>query len=126
MELKVALQNRGIEVVESMAEAPVTLQILREGTSRSLGAISFNTNTRRYTLIYMVAFQLKDSAGEVLVGQLRVRTNRNLVIDANQVLGSTNEELVLEQEMRRELIQKIFYRLSAVDVLQALQVTEDR
>jgi len=122
--LEIALQNRDIELLDSPEEAPVTLQILSERVSRSVGAISFNTNTRQYNLTYRVVFQLKDSQGEIIVNRRTTTARRRLIVDANQVLGSTNEEATMEQEMRREVIQKLLYQLGSENVLEALHTAE--
>jgi len=122
--LEIALQNRDIQLLDSPEQAPVTLQILSEGVSRSVGAISFNTNTRQYNLTYRANFQLKDDQGEIIVNRRTTTARRSLIVDANQVLGSTNEEATMEQEMLREVIQKLLYQLGSEDVLEALHNAE--
>lgn len=119
--LVTALQNRGIEVVASPQQAPITLEILDEGSSSQIGALSATTETRQYTLFYTVTYQLKGSAGEIITEPQSVTTQRTFTVDLEEVLGSTSAEDTLQEEIRRDAVQRVINQLVSPGVIAAVE-----
>ncbi len=84
-----ALRNRGIEVVSSPQQAPITLEIIDESSRSQVGALSATTETRQYTLFYTVTYQLRNSEGDAITQAQSVTTQRTFTVDLEEVLGST-------------------------------------
>lgn len=112
-QLKNTLRDLGVTIKDNAARSVYTLQIISAVNSEIVGSISSSTNTRIYTLYFTVNYQLLDQQGKIILPAQTVSSYRTLTVNANQVLGSSIEELTLQREMRSDVIEKMLYRLSA-------------
>jgi outer membrane lipopolysaccharide assembly protein LptE/RlpB len=121
-QLRQTLVGMRIQLVDNAQAAPITLNILSEGTHRQLSGLSTTSQINTYILIYTVNYQISDQAGRVLGNTRSVSARRNQTVDANQVLGTNSEYILLEEEMRRETIYLIISQLGSKSVRKHLGI----
>lgn len=114
--LRQSLLSSGVALVATPAQAPVTLHIFKPIEANTSTTVGASNQTRVYIITYTVAFELKDAAGKILLGEQKVTTSRTLRLSANQLLETNNQLPLLQQDMRREIIYQMFYRLKAPQV----------
>ena len=117
-------RNNNVHIVDSPQQAPVTLAILNEQITQTIDSVSASTTTRQYTLRYRLNYQLQQRNGQVIVGPCTTMVDRIVTINTNQVLGSSNEKMLIEQEMRQDAARSVLNTLSSEHVLQQLQYTQ--
>jgi LPS-assembly lipoprotein len=114
--LRQSLLSSGVTLVATPAQAPVTLHIFKPIETNTNTTVGASNQTRVYIITYSVSFELKDATGKVLLGGQTVTTSRTLRLSANQLLETNNHLPLLQQDMRREIIYQMFYRLRAPQV----------
>ncbi|NOY63507.1 MAG: hypothetical protein GXP10_10245 [Gammaproteobacteria bacterium] len=114
VELRRALRQSGVTVVESrdVAEQILTLDAERKG--RRAASLNTRGNIQDYELRYEVDFSLSSRAGEVVLPRQTVTLVRSYSYDQDQVLAKDREEQSLYRTMRSELVRNIMRRLQAV------------
>jgi LPS-assembly lipoprotein len=110
------LKLSGVQMVSSPAEASTILVILRDDTSQDLLSVSGTQQTRQYTLKVTVVFEITDRKGRSLIGPQTLSESRAITIQANRVLGSSNEANLFYQQMRRTLAFAIINRIASREV----------
>jgi len=65
-------------------------------------------------------FDLTDKKGKLILPPQTVASARNLTLNANQILGSNNQLTLLKQELEQDVVNKIYNRLTAEQVIQAV------
>lgn len=120
-QLRHVLQSIKITLASSPQAAPVTLQILTDNFNQQVTSIGTSGQTSTYLLTYTVSYQLLDYSGKVIAGPETVTNSHSYSITTNQVLGSINNQVILEGQMRREIIFQILDRLRSPHTVQALQ-----
>lgn len=117
--LRETLVNHGVRVTDS---ARYHLQLHEADRRRSLGSASRGGPVER-ELRSELTYQISNNAGQVLLGPETLSAQRAYGADRNNVTGNTEEEQLLRNEMRQELIRQLVLRLSHVSPT-ALQARE--
>ena len=124
-DLTVALESDKVICVDDPNQALFTLNILQDKqTSHQIGT-GASQETRKYELSYSVTFTLLNQAGVVIYGPTTVISTNIHYVYSGQVLGNNQEEATLYQSLRRNVIQKILFKLSSDDVKAALIKTNE-
>ncbi|MBP9726740.1 MAG: hypothetical protein KBD83_04670 [Gammaproteobacteria bacterium] len=119
-DLTVALENDKVTCVDDPKQALITLNILQDKqSSRQIGS-GASQETRKYELTYSVVFTLSDSTGKRIYGPAAVSSTLIHYVYSGQVLGNNQEEGALYQSLRRNVIQKILFKLASDDSKAAL------
>jgi LPS-assembly lipoprotein len=113
-QLAQTLRAYGATLITPPAHAPVTLEILRDKFSKQATSISATAQLTQYILMESMSFQIRNAQGQVIEGPLIITTTRNYTATFNQMLGATNDEELLKQEMQRDTIYQLFNRLSTL------------
>lgn len=100
--------------VKVSSSAPYHLQFLDEIESRREMNKSKRSGPIEFELNQRVSFQITNQTGRALVGPETVSAHRTYVHDQNNVVGSSEEEAMLQREMRQELIRQLMFRLSRI------------
>lgn len=119
-ELRAAFRAHDINVVPCAAYADITFEVLNETFNRQTVSVSASTQLIQYVLTYNVTFQLRNRAGDIILGPQVVKTSRSYAININQMLAGNDAQQQLEEEMRRDVIYQIFYRLSSRNSIRAI------
>lgn len=122
-QLAQALCSSGIHLAPNSKAAPVTLQILTDNFGQSMSNIGTGGQLTTYNLVYNVCFQLVDANGRIILPPQTVTTTRVYSVASNLILANTSALTCLEEDMRRDLIFQILYRLRAPCTVRALNST---
>ncbi len=114
--LRQSLASSGVQLVSSPAEADAVLIILKENPSQQLLSVGSTQQTRQYNLILSVTFQINDARGKILIPPQTVSESRSLTLQSNQILGTSNEQDDLYQQMRQAVVYDIMNRLSSKEI----------
>lgn len=114
--LKQYLKMSGVKLVSSPHDATTVLTILRDEPTQELLSVSGTQQTRQYTLIVTVTFEISDPKGLTLVSPQTLSESRTITIQSNQVLGSSNEANLFYQQMRRTLAYNILNRIASREI----------
>jgi len=115
-----ALKLSQVTVVPTPAEASTILNILSETESQQLLSVGGTQQTRQYSLVLSVVFQVTDNTGKMLVPPQTATQSTVITITANQVLAGSNEADNLYNQMRRSIVFDILYRLSSKSTTKSL------
>ncbi|RZA09451.1 MAG: hypothetical protein EOO68_00765 [Moraxellaceae bacterium] len=111
-DLRQLLKTNRITLVDNAADANYSLDILEETKDRRTAGVGGDEVTSAYEITLKANYEirLKDN-NQVTKGSAISVRNFNYNTAANN--SATQEELLLDQEMRRDLAQQILRRLSA-------------
>jgi len=117
----------GSALVQTLSEALLAAEVMlspsatNDGLQLQLGAESLlsrpgSVNSRARAAQYDVEMSVEvmlERGGSVIFGPLRVATQRSYYEDLSTIAGSSEEVVLLQQEMRQELAQQVLRRLRA-------------
>lgn len=112
-ELKRSLERRDTAVVTDREEAPFSLRVLGENTTRRAVATTSDITVSEYELRMAVEFELLDTSGQRLIEPMELVAERIYVFDRQSLAGSSEEEDLLKEEMRRDLVRQMIQRINA-------------
>ena len=108
--VKESLINNKVQVSSS---APFTLYVGPEETTQRTASFTAGTRSAEYTLTTAVSYELRSGKLPTLL-QDRIEVQRTYAHNQNNVTGSGQEESLLREEMRRDLVMQLMMRLQAV------------
>lgn len=109
-DVKQSLINNKVAISSS---APFTLYLGLEEDSRRTASFTAGTRSAEYTLTTALNYELRSGNLPALI-QDSVAVQRSYAYNQNNVTGSGQEEALLRQEMRRELVMQLMMRLQAI------------
>ncbi|HVE43686.1 MAG TPA: LPS assembly lipoprotein LptE [Gammaproteobacteria bacterium] len=124
--LKEALQISNIVLTVSPEQAETILSITKDTSSQELLSVSGTQQTRQYSLVVTIEFEITNTAGVVLVGPETLTERRTITVQSNQILGSSNEANLFYQQMHRSLTYALINRLASQQVASALYLRPSR
>jgi LPS-assembly lipoprotein len=113
--LKTRLEGYTIQVNPDPALAKYWLVINQEVVQRQIISVGSSTNPRQYTLLLTLEFMLQTSKGQIIKIPRTVSVTRQLTINNDRILGSTDEENILISEMKQDAVTQIINQLSHSD-----------
>jgi len=113
-ELKNALSDNGVNVVKSYQKDSAILTILENKYERRVLSVGSDAKASEYSLYGLVQFKVTDGEGGILSEPQDVEAMRDYQFDQTQVLGKSDEESSLREDLNRQLVQSILRRLSAI------------
>ncbi len=108
--VKESLVNNKVQVSSS---APFTLYVGPEETTQRTASFTAGTRSAEYTLTTAASYELRSGNLPTLL-QDRIEVQRTYAHNQNNVTGSGQEESLLREEMRRDLVMQLMMRLQAV------------
>ena len=109
-DVKQSLINNKVTISSS---APFTLYLGLEEDSRRTASFTAGTRSAEYALTTALNYELRSGNLPALI-QDSVAVQRSYAYNQNNVTGSGQEEALLRQEMRRELVMQLMMRLQAI------------
>lgn len=110
--LKSQLEGYKIRVNSDPAFAKYWLIINKINFRQQIVSIGASTNPRQYQLILAIEFMLQTSKGIVVKPPRFISISRQLTVNSDRILGSSDEEAILINEMKKEAVLQIINRLS--------------
>lgn len=111
LELKRALQVYGVDLVNSREEAHYTVVIADFRQNRRTATVNARARIAEYQLNEDVDFLILGADDSQLIPLSTASVERVYEFDENDVLASRNEEQLVREEMREEIIRQILSRL---------------
>lgn len=110
--LKEQLQAYKVNVNTEPALAGYWLIIESDSIQQNIAGVSSSTTPRQYQLTYTVRFKLQRAKGKEMIPESVIVVSRQVTINANRILGSNEEEALLEREMRQDAVIQMINRIS--------------
>ena len=109
--LRQALETANINT-EAGPASDVTIRLLDERTNRRSASVGVGARTAETETTLGVRYAIDDSAGQELVAPQWIEGSRVLSIDRTNIVGSNEEQVLLESEIRNDLVQQIVRSLN--------------
>lgn len=113
--LKSQLDGYNIQVNPDEALAKYWLVINQATVQQQIISVGASTNPRQYTLILTIEFMLQTRKGQIVKAPKTVSITRQLTINNDRILGSSDEENILIGEMKQDAVIQIINQLSHRD-----------
>lgn len=106
-DLKRTLEANNIDVASSSSQAQMTMHIIDERNNRRTAAVSSGGLASEYELTMDVRYKITDSDNNILVPERTATVIRSYSFDPNSVTSAAQEERILREEMRNDVIQQM-------------------
>ena len=107
-----ALLAAEVMLSPSATNGGLQLQLGAESLLSRPGSVNSRARAAQYDVEMSVEVML-ERGGSVMFGPLRIATQRSYYEDLSTIAGSSEEVVLLQQEMRQELAQQVLRRLRA-------------
>lgn len=108
------LESGGVGVSASSAEADASITVTSERFSRRVLSVDPTTGKEReFELAYTLTFGVTRSNGIAVIEDGAVNLLRDYVFDPEAVIGTSREEELLRDEMRRDAARQLMRRVEA-------------
>ena len=112
--MKRTLKSSGGELVTSVEQAGIVVQVIKERMDRRVLSLSSSGRANEYEIIYTLNFNFLDAEGMMLSEKQKIEISKDYFNDQEEVLGKDNEEQVIREEMYRTAVQSIVNRARVV------------
>jgi LPS-assembly lipoprotein len=113
--LTTQLESYHIEVNSDPALAKYWLVINSETLNQQIISVGASTNPRQYTLLLTIEFMLQTPKGKIIKTPKIIHVTRQVTINNDRILGSTDEERIMVDEMKRDAVIQIINQLNHRD-----------
>ena len=110
--LKEQLQSYSIDVNPSIEKATYWIIIEHDDFDQHITSVSSSTTPRQYQLIYTVRFKLQRARSKEIIPLSQIVVSRQITINSDRILGSTDEEDHLKSEMMRDAMIQLLNRVN--------------
>lgn len=114
-EVRRSLQASDITLLDSPSLTNYTLVIGNESSEERVLSVNDNARAGEYELIVSVPFQLRLGT-DVIAGPETLSVEKVYLADPNSAVAKREERELLEEEMRRELVNQLMRRLQAISL----------
>jgi LPS-assembly lipoprotein len=111
-ELRSGLEGNGIALTPKPGEAQVVLQIINEFPEKRILTLGGGGRVLEYQLFYHVSLRMYDQQQNDWLPAQEITLHRDFPWDDTQVLAKLQEEVMLNENMRNDMVQQIIRRLS--------------
>jgi len=108
------LRANGVDVVANGDPKVAELRLSNFSQIKEIIVVAVDGTVREYRLISGVTIELKDKASGLNLPAERIGVTRDFLYNPDDVLGKSEEEKVLREEMIRDLARKIMERLGTL------------
>ncbi len=110
--LRTALRQRGMQLVDTRAEADARLIISEDSTGQRVLSVSARNIPREYEIFYTVTFALQ-AGDESLIDSESLVVRRSYTFDETEVLAKSREERILRRALADDLARQVIRRIEA-------------
>ncbi len=111
--LRDALRQAGVKASASADDADLVVQIVNENRNRRVASLTAGARAAEFELTMGVQFGIR-AAEKSLTRPAWIRASRTFSIDRDNLAGSSEEEALIEHELKAALSQQILRSLNAV------------
>lgn len=105
------LESNGVAISDTISSADLVISLISFSENQRVNSVNSNTIVREYELISEAEYEIKNSAGEVLLEPNISQLSRIYTFDQNAVVSAAEEQQIIQRELRLELAQQIIRRL---------------
>lgn len=110
-QLLAALQSDGVRITDA---ADYHLRLISDRHERVALSYTSRISAAEYEIRQHLTFQINDSEGRPLIGPETLTARRVYVNDRDNIVGTSEEEDLLREEMRRDMTRQVLFRLSSL------------
>lgn len=110
--LKSRLDSYGIALCDDPVRASFLLIIERSDYQMKIISVGASTNPRQYQMILATSYRLQNHKGQIIKTPSVAIVNRQLTVNNDRILGSSDEENTLLREMRQDTVTQIINKIS--------------
>ncbi len=110
--LRRALSQAGATVSAKTADADIVIRLLNERRTRRIASVVAGTRAAEYELVAGVQYAIHAGKAE-LVAPRWAEASRVFSIDRTSLTGSSEEQALIEDELRADLLQHVLRSLNA-------------
>ena len=107
-----ALRSAGVEVIDG-GDPDLVIELLGDRRGRRSVSVTDQARAAEYETSLQVQYAVRDGAGSLLQQPRWVAARRVYRVDRDNLVGSSQEQALLEREMVSELVDQILRGLSA-------------
>lgn len=111
--LRLEMAGRGGVLLTDPTAAPLTLVIVGEAIQRRVLSVDSAGRASEYELSHQIRFLLQDQAGKRRLSADQVTLYRSYRFDPDDILGKSQEEALLQHELRQLVVQQMLSQLRA-------------
>jgi LPS-assembly lipoprotein len=108
-----ALRSAGVELVEG-GEADVVIELLADRRGRRSVSVTDQARAAEYETSLQVQYAVRDGAGAMLMQPRWVAARRVYRVDRDNLVGSSQEQALLEREMVNDLVEQVLRGINTV------------
>ncbi|MBS7456236.1 LPS assembly lipoprotein LptE [Coralloluteibacterium stylophorae] len=108
-----ALRRQGIAIADAAASDVAILNIGRERFGQGPIMAENRSRTQEYVATYRVTIRLRAADGTIVVPEQTVSLDREYVVDTRLPIGTPAEQDLLEEELRRDMVDAVLRRIDA-------------
>ncbi|MEZ5559444.1 MAG: LPS assembly lipoprotein LptE [Pseudomonadales bacterium] len=112
--LRRALRQAGVAEAADPGSAAVVVELLDERRERRSVSVSDKARTAEYEMSMALLFRVLNGAGTELVAPQWVERERVYRVDRDNLVGSSEEQSLLQREMQSDLVQQVVRTLNGV------------
>jgi LPS-assembly lipoprotein len=109
--LKQALESAGVDTGQGAGASAATIRLIDQRVDRRNASVGSGARAAEAETTLAVEFAI-DAAGQEIAAPRWIQGTRILSIDRNSIAGSAQEQSLIEQEIRADLVQQIMRSLS--------------
>lgn len=110
-DLRKLLEANNVQASDNKADAQYSIIILNQNEKRRTVAVGSSSLTAEYELTLDVEYRIEDADGKALVIQDTASTARSYSYDRNDTIAANEEEQLIKEEMRLNVVSQIMRRL---------------
>lgn len=110
-DLSQALESAGVAISE---DADVIVSLANQRAERRSAATTRTGRTAEYELSLQVQFAVAGADGEEIAAARVLRSERVVRLDQDHIVGSSEEQALVEREMRTDLVQRMMRALGTL------------
>ena len=123
-DLRQGLRLAGAREADSASDAALIVELTDARSQRRSVSTTGSARAAEYELELGVQFRLSDAAGTELAAPRWVVRERVFRVDRANIVGNNEEQVLIEREMRAELVQAVVRAINAVSANQAAQAVD--
>ena len=108
--LRRSLRAIDVELLESKSNAPIILEVSPAQNKRRTISTTELGKAAEYQLTTRIEYRVLNEAGDIILGPESLQTEKVYVFDRQNVASTYEEEQLLHDEMRRDLVQQLIRR----------------
>jgi len=112
-DLKRALRQSGVQILDTVADATVTIDLMQQTQSTRTLSYTDRATTAESQLELAIRFKIVGSAEKELLPERWARATRTYLVDTNNLVGSNQQQVLMDSELKSDVVQQIMRSVSA-------------